>query len=381
MRRLESKEVSADPTPTAGQRYRRSVVKLTILYSLTIYVICGISTGVAILFNRVATSQSTISVGVASMFLIWDVIFAVPGVIISYFLAKHFVKPLREDSILQRNFVSNAAHQLRHPIANLRLRDELALRNPAGNKAAYQAVVRTNLSDLDEMSTMLNNLLALTLNEKIPLEICSIHQKIDEWYGRDKRIINDVAPGDQIKCAPTVLKEVLAILIDNAFKYGATKVQLRSDKNRLLHITDNGDGIDPDDLPHIFEQFYRGHKSGDSAGYGLGLPLAKHMLERADAWIKVKSWPGRGTTFTIGSSNRAVYPAKSASASAKLKTLPAKNPLAAAQTVAAKTLKNPAKKTLLNSAPAGKTVAAETTQAKSNLAIQRALPKNNSRVK
>ncbi|HOD76201.1 MAG TPA: sensor histidine kinase, partial [Syntrophorhabdaceae bacterium] len=102
-----------------------------------------------------------------------------------------------------------------------------------------------------------------------------------------------------------LLAELLKNLIDNAIKYtpsgGSVDVRLSRDgSNRIaLTVSDSGMGISPEDLPRIFDRFYRGDRSRSEAGLGLGLSLARAIARAHGGDITVTSIPDRGATFTV----------------------------------------------------------------------------------
>ena len=95
------------------------------------------------------------------------------------------------------------------------------------------------------------------------------------------------------------MSELISILIDNAVKYGSNKEISVSFKNKVLKVKDNGVGISEADLPHIFDRFYRGDKARGHDGYGLGLSIAKQIVDINGAKIKVESKLEKGTTFKV----------------------------------------------------------------------------------
>jgi signal transduction histidine kinase len=100
------------------------------------------------------------------------------------------------------------------------------------------------------------------------------------------------------------LKELLLILVDNALKYtppgGHVQVGVQRDGGFLvIRVTDDGIGIDPADLPHVFERFYRATHVRQQGGTGLGLSIARWIAERHQGRITVDSTPGKGSTFSV----------------------------------------------------------------------------------
>jgi len=102
------------------------------------------------------------------------------------------------------------------------------------------------------------------------------------------------------------LKQVLVALLDNALKYtpyeGTISLSLTTDERfAIVKVSDTGIGISPDDLPHIFERFYRADRtrSRERGGSGLGLAIVQSIVQEHQGTIEVESTPGRGSTFTL----------------------------------------------------------------------------------
>jgi signal transduction histidine kinase len=102
------------------------------------------------------------------------------------------------------------------------------------------------------------------------------------------------------------LKQILVALVDNALKYtpyeGSVTLSLTTDENyAAVNVSDTGIGIIPEDLPHIFERFYRADRarSRDRGGSGLGLTIVQSIVQEHQGSIEVESTPGRGSTFTL----------------------------------------------------------------------------------
>lgn len=110
--------------------------------------------------------------------------------------------------------------------------------------------------------------------------------------------------GVVVQANPDYLKQLLLILLDNAFKYtphdGEGRVEAaREDGLARITVMDTGSGIDAGDLPHIFERFYRGKNAGGTTGTGLGLAIAHWVAEQHGGSIRVQSAPGRGSRFSV----------------------------------------------------------------------------------
>ena len=132
-------------------------------------------------------------------------------------------------------------------------------------------------------------------------EACDLFQPLAE----DKRIalsVQQSTPTCDIAGEPTTLQRMIANLLDNALKYtgegGRVTVRLEAVRNEaILVFEDNGIGISPENLPHIFDRFYRCDKSRHQSGTGLGLSIVHRILSYYSSRLDVESSPGSGTVF------------------------------------------------------------------------------------
>jgi len=220
-----------------------------------------------------------------------------------------------------RDFVANAAHELRSPLAAIRTSVEVGLNRPRTTDE-YVTILSDVIEDITRLSGLVNQLLLLaegdagrlggrnqvTRLEKLVLETVMMFDAVAEARGCHLEI-GDLTPavvlGDE-----THLRQVLRNLIDNAIKYnrpaGQIMVHLRVDaamRQAILTIQDTGIGISREHLPRIFERFYRADSSRsretERSGYGLGLSICKTIVTALDGDISVESEMGVGTTFTI----------------------------------------------------------------------------------
>jgi two-component system sensor histidine kinase CiaH len=189
---------------------------------------------------------------------------------------------------------------------------EVLLRNPSPTKDMIQATLRSNLEEIDHMTKMGKDLLVLARSERRvvtdlkKIDISEVIQKIT-----DK--ISPLAAAKNISITATVdtplfifgsmsaLEHILLNLLQNAIQYtpqgGSIQVQLTPVKSQaVIKISDTGPGIDPKDLPHIFERFYKGESA---SGTGLGLSIVKELVEQHRGTIGIESVRGQGTTATV----------------------------------------------------------------------------------
>lgn len=231
------------------------------------------------------------------------------------------IEELKKMAVYRREFLGNVSHELKTPIFNIQgyvltLLDG-GLDDPSINK---EYLLRTEKSinrmiaiveDLETISHLESSELQLTLRKT---DIFSLAREVIEFLEiKAKKRNNTITFGSNYEKPIYVLadkeriRQVLINLIDNSIKYGHSengKTQISffdMDENILIEVTDNGNGIDENDLPRIFERFYRTDKgrSREQGGSGLGLAIVKHIIEAHDQTINVRSTPGVGTTFAF----------------------------------------------------------------------------------
>ena len=210
----------------------------------------------------------------------------------------------------------NIAHDLRSPITRIRTAAELALQN-ARDPEEYPAVMATTINECDRLLGLLETMLYISEIESgtrevpmedvdlVPLleEACDLFQPIAE----DKHIALSVQPPTtpcRVRGEPATLQRMIANLLDNALKYtaegGRVSVALKAHRNEaLLVFEDNGIGISDENLPRIFDRFYRCDQSRQQSGTGLGLSLVKAVVQDLGGTIQVSSQYGKGTLVTV----------------------------------------------------------------------------------
>ena len=224
-----------------------------------------------------------------------------------------------------RRFISDASHQLRTPLTSIRGFTEVLMRGAKDDPETALRVLKLIKSEAERMTRLINDLLLLArlddaqnLEKQVidlvnlalegverAKELATDGRKIDIYFSTHERL-NIQANADQ-------LKQVLHILFDNAIKYGRPapdgwiRLQLDcQDGYAIIQVIDNGKGIHPDDLPHIFERFYRGEHMSTYAspwkvpqGTGLGLSIARAIALAHEGTITVASTPEKETIFTV----------------------------------------------------------------------------------
>jgi signal transduction histidine kinase len=230
----------------------------------------------------------------------------------SWLMAGRSIKPAQRAFEQQQAFVANASHELRTPLAVIRAEAELAVRQL--KKGEPQQLIGGVLQDVDGMTTLVEDLLMLSRLdaramkfEKQPVELNNVFNELVEkgtHLVKKKGVKLDSLPTSEVVSAdPARLAQVLWILVDNALQHtqkgqGITLSAEKVGGRVHLQVSDTGEGIPPEDLRHVFERFYKS-KRAEEKGAGLGLSIAKGLVEGMGGKIDIQSQVGRGTTATI----------------------------------------------------------------------------------
>jgi signal transduction histidine kinase len=246
------------------------------------------------------------------------------GTLISYWFAGRTLKPIEEAHEAQARFTADASHELRTPLTNMRLENEIFLRQKEFTADEARELITSNLEEIARLENLSSNLLALAQYGQVQLErepaavrllvkkaLAQVNQSFE---AKHMKVAKDLAEG-RVLVHEGSLVQMLTILLDNAQKYGPSggTVALSgrtSGQQYLLSIADQGPGIDPADLPYIFDRLYRGDKArtGKAGGYGLGLSLAREIAAANEASITAANAPGGGAVFTVTLERAAAKP-------------------------------------------------------------------------
>jgi signal transduction histidine kinase len=217
----------------------------------------------------------------------------------------------------QRLFMADAAHELKTPLSILRANWESEINNPTLSLEIKEKIVQ-DIETISRLSHMINNLLLLSQTEFIETNFEFNTLRLDEVIQEvivDTQMLTEIKSQEfqVIEIPPITLQgdknrlyQLFFNLIDNAINYtpeeGRVSLTLRSEGEwNIVDIRDNGPGIPPEDLPHIFERFYRVQKdrARRTGGSGLGLSICKHIVEAHKGTIEVESKIGMGTLFRV----------------------------------------------------------------------------------
>jgi signal transduction histidine kinase len=215
----------------------------------------------------------------------------------------------------QRRFLTDVGHELRTPLTVIKGNVDLMRRMNCADLESMDSIE----NETDRLTRLVGDLLLLAQAEsgKIPLanDVVEMDSLVLEALNQMRVLAKDrlslkLGDFDQVLVCGDKdrLKQVLVNLIGNAIKYtpngGEVIVGLGKDEDRArITVSDNGPGIPAEDLPHIFERFYRGEKSRtrsrDGKGFGLGLSIAYWIIRNHGGQLEVSSAEGKGTTFSI----------------------------------------------------------------------------------
>lgn len=212
----------------------------------------------------------------------------------------------------QRQLVADAGHELRTPLTSLRTNIELIGQAADNTERGLSDDQRHEImgdvrSQLEELTTLVGDLVELARDEPMrrdpePLDFADVvNQAVDRVRLRAHTVAFDVELEPwMVFGEPQLLERAVTNVLDNATKWsppdGTVHVRLA---DGALTVRDEGPGIDPDDLPHIFDRFYRASEARTLPGSGLGLSIVKRAAERHGGTVAVESAPEGGTTFTV----------------------------------------------------------------------------------
>lgn len=243
-----------------------------------------------------------------------NIVIFIAGGIGSYALARRTLRDIEEAHEAQSRFTSDASHELRTPLAVMKSEIEVTLRDTDATNEELRETLQSNLEEVDKLSRLSKVLLQLSKIDHTDITMEKINMK---------HIVSDVLkrhnqPASRIRVTtatnlPSALgnkesiEELCMILVENALKYSPLKslvtIKLSKRSNKVcLEITNTGKGISEEDLPHIFDRFYRtdsARTSNKDGGHGLGLALAQKIVEIHHGELSATSATNHATTFTV----------------------------------------------------------------------------------
>jgi two-component system heavy metal sensor histidine kinase CusS len=215
----------------------------------------------------------------------------------------------------EKQFTADASHEIRTPLTAIRGTLEVLIRKPR-QPEQYEEKINQVIRETDRLHNMLDQLLQLARIESgnVPVALkpvmlnTFVHNICEKWApqleSRSMTCKTDIPTAKQVKTDPALLEIILDNLIGNSIKYGHEGGNITciwSTETRTLSIQDDGPGIPAEDLPKIFDRFYRADASRSARvqGTGLGLSIAQRLAELLRIGLQVESRPGEGTHWTL----------------------------------------------------------------------------------
>jgi signal transduction histidine kinase len=237
----------------------------------------------------------------------------------SYWLAKRTLEPIEAAHHQQKRFTSDVSHELRTPLTAIKMESEVALLNDQAPAKELRATLESNLEEVGKLEVLINNLLRLSRLEADELQqnfqktnteivIAEAIDKVKKAADSHSIEIDTKGTSEEFFGDKESITQLISILIDNSIKYSPNGSRIlvsniKSKDSVTIKVKDEGVGIDPLALQHVFDRFYRADNSRtktiDAQGFGLGLSIAKMIADVHKANITLTSKVGQGTTATI----------------------------------------------------------------------------------
>lgn len=301
--------ISAVETVLASGTERGSISKLNLRYQMR-----TVGEGEKIAFADMSdeiSSMRTMSISAGIICFSALLVFF----FISIFLSRLAVKPAEQAFSRQQQFIANASHELKTPLTVVLANTEILLTHPKETIGSHEKWIKNTRAEAKRMKGLVEDMLFLAKsdyqedyeaqdvclsdivwNSALPFEAVAYESGIT--------LVTQINQDVMVFGAAERLKQLVAILLDNACKYSGlgeeVVVRLYSEQSKaVLEVANTGVMISQENIAHIFERFYRGDKSRSSGGYGLGLAIAKEIVEKCQGKISVTSNESPGTVFTV----------------------------------------------------------------------------------
>ena len=260
------------------------------------------------LFNRLEITATVSGLVLLCCFILFFVL--------SYVLSGIAMKPAEKTWKVQKQFVADASHDLKTPLTVILANTEIIKSREKSSVASVTKWLDSTKEESERMRRLVDNMLELAksddMSESLTLvdtdvsEICemTVLQMDTIAFEKGVNITSKISPHIILKSDADSFSRLVHILIENAIKYAPSGTDVavtlkREWRDVKLSVKNSGSYINKEDLPHIFERFYRSDKTRGSSGFGLGLSIAKGLCEKMNAEIKCESKENIGTEFTV----------------------------------------------------------------------------------
>jgi two-component system sensor histidine kinase MprB len=214
---------------------------------------------------------------------------------------------LEASQAVQRQLVADASHELRTPLTTLRTNIEVLARDHDLPGPERELILSDLTDQLEDFTVLVGNLIDLARDDAVetpsePVRLDEVVSDVVERARRQRPGIRFVLQEEPcvVEAAPDRLDRAVSNLVDNAAKWtpidGEVRVTVASG---TVTVSDDGPGIEPDDLPHIFDRFYRSPAARQMPGSGLGLAIVKQVADSLGGEVRVRSEPGAGATMSL----------------------------------------------------------------------------------
>ncbi len=238
--------------------------------------------------------------------------------VLGYVLAGRTLKPIKDMMEEQNRFIGDASHEIRTPLTSLKSAFEVFLRDKKATIKEAKEIVSDSIDEVNKLKSLSDSLLQLAQYEKPNGHSDFKKIPLDKILSDATESILPMAKEKQVKVIFNntdftldgnlyALTDLFIILLDNAVKYSpqnsTVKIKVnKTNESIIVSVFDEGTGVDKKDIPHIFERFYRSDKARSKQsqnGYGLGLSIAKKIVELHKGTISVKNNPEKGSVFMV----------------------------------------------------------------------------------
>lgn len=249
---------------------------------------------------------------------IGGIVSIVIAVVAGLFLAKRALIPIQLSWEKQQQFIADASHELRTPLSVILLNLERLFRNPDHTIEQESERIMVSMQETKRLNKLVADLLTLARSDSNEIQIMRQRIRVDEIVQQSVQAFLPLAAMKETEIVTHIdhaletmgdaerLQQLMIILLDNALKYSHERrkitVSCQRDGNwGTIAVRDTGIGISKEELPFIFDRFYRGDKmrSRSADGLGLGLSIAKWIADAHGGKIRVESEAGKGSSFTV----------------------------------------------------------------------------------
>lgn len=280
----------------------------TFSYKNYVYTVKNLSNGNRLIVLQDVSNKSDVPLRIFGTIAL--IIFGVGALaLLTFFLSKFITEPAKKTLEREKQFVSDASHELKTPLS------AISINAQALDVDKDNINVKNILSETKRMNSLIEKLLTLSRYEETPIKdkkICSLSDILNEIsltyesiaFEKEIGYQYEIEDGITVRGDEDELKQLVVILIDNAIKntepLGLVTINLSKQNNHcVFEVKNTGKGIAEKDLPHIFERFYTLSTSRSDNSFGLGLPIAKSIVDRHKGTITVNSLINEETNFKV----------------------------------------------------------------------------------